>query len=178
MASVIFFSEAAKRAREAVNATGVKSIDLLESLVIDGSSCLPTFLFHRPWLSFPDVSNIDFEQLRQSAAENCCPILVAQPRDGENTVHRCAIPYRGIVSSYNDLARSDNGDQMPHVLGGKKHGVEIKLLEVFTGEFLQRLAILRKGRQALIVASRVRRQVAAAVRRANFEPGDKNQGPI
>jgi hypothetical protein len=99
--------------RVAVNNTGIKSISLLESVVIDGSSSIPT-LFIAPkhpalaaisgsaaWMvlgtglqktcaSFGPIrrisSNINLEQPSQGAAENRYALLVAQPRDGENTI--------------------------------------------------------------------------------------------
>jgi|SRR6266576_1322944 len=114
MASVIFLLPGtAETGRVAVNNTGVKSISLLESMVIDGSSSIST-LFAAPkpppmaatprsgtWMvlvtglqktcaSFGPIrrigSNINLEQPSQGAAENCYALLVAQPRDGENTI--------------------------------------------------------------------------------------------
>src|SRR2546425_10269173 len=67
---------------------------------------------------------------------------------------------------------------MAHILRGEEHGVVIKLLEILAGELLQGPAILGKGFQALIVAARVRRQVATAVRGADFEPREKIQSSV
>src|SRR5712671_3289218 len=114
MASVIFLSPGtADTARVAANNTGVKSISLLESGVIVGSSSIPTlFITPKPsalasisggaaWMvlgaglqktraSFGPIgrigSNINLEQPSQGAAENRYALLVAQPRDGENTI--------------------------------------------------------------------------------------------
>ena len=60
---------------------------------------------------------------------------------------------------------------MAQRLGGEDQRIEIELLEIFARLFLQRraLALVGKDRTAVIHARGVGRQVAAAVRRADFQ---------
>src|SRR5216683_1753990 len=67
---------------------------------------------------------------------------------------------------------------MPHVFRRKKDRIEIKLLQILSRKLLQRLAEIGKRSQALIAPARVRWQVAAAVRRANFQSWKKVQRSI
>src|SRR5258708_34813666 len=67
---------------------------------------------------------------------------------------------------------------MAQVLRRKKHGIEIQLLQIFAGQFLQRPAKIWKRRQALIAAAGIRWQIASAMRRADFQLRKKVQRSI
>src|SRR5216683_4361057 len=67
---------------------------------------------------------------------------------------------------------------MPHVLGRKKHGIVIKLLQILGRKLLQGFAQIGKCGQALIAPARVGGQVSAAVRRADFQSWEQIQRSV
>ena len=79
-----------------------------------------------------------------------------------------------MVRAEHQLADAHLGGQMPQRLGGEHERVVVQLTQV-----LRRLLLepdtrvhLRVDAQGIVRARRVRRQVAAAVGRAELEPGE------
>src|SRR5579883_1896926 len=115
------------------------------------------------------------QQLGGIAAEDRDLVVVAERRGGEDMVDGMLLPRNRMVGAEHDLARADLGDEVAQCLGREHQRVIVELVEIFGGLLLEmdvRIAVLRRDEAGVIVTRRIRRQVAAAVRRDDLETGE------
>src|SRR4029077_17203922 len=85
-------------------------------------------------------------------------------------VHRCECPRKRVVSPQTDLARADDGDQVPQGFRIEHDRIDIYLFQIFR-RLLQNLlrALLREHATSLIYSAVVAWKKAAAMRGADFQ---------
>src|SRR6266849_1162271 len=118
--------------------------------------------------------SLDAEQARRVAAQDRRLVLVAQRGGGEDVIDRMLLPWDRVIAAEHDLARADLRDQVAEPLGREDEGIEMELVEVFGRFLLQldvRIAVLRRDEAGMVGARRIGREIAAAVRGDDLEPG-------
>src|SRR5438094_3324991 len=115
---------------------------------------------------------LDPEQLRRRPAEHRHAFVVAQAWRAEDVVDRRLRPRERIVGAHHDLTGPGLGDEVAQRLGREDERVEVELLEILRRLLLQRLgAPVGEGHADRVGTRRVGRQIAAAVGRADLQPG-------
>ena len=109
-----------------------------------------------------------FAAVSPSIAARSSSLRPGVPRMWSTEVLR---PRERIVGAHDDLARADLGHQVAQRLGREDERVEVELPQILGRLLLElrRGAPVREGHADRVGARRVRRQVAAAVRRADLQ---------
>src|SRR5438445_328456 len=116
---------------------------------------------------------LDSEELRRRPAEHRHALVVAETGRAEDVVDRRPRPRERVIGAHDDLVRTGLGHQVAQRLGREDERVEVELLEIFRRLLPERFgAPVRKGHADRVGACRVGRQIAAAVRRADLQPGE------
>src|SRR5262245_35308562 len=105
--------------------------------------------------------------------QHCPKIRIVRTRRGKDVIHRRTIPWEWGVGPHKDLAHADLRNQMPHRFRCEYDGIVIELPQVFGRVFLERhrCTAVGKSRANSVRSRSVRAQMAAAMGRANLEPG-------
>src|SRR5258707_12782752 len=119
----------------------------------------------------------NFQQLAHGSAHERHAIGIAEARRRKNFIHRCYCPWERIIRAHADLADSACGDQVPESLRREDDRIEIELLHVFRGFFLNlHFALFRKDQAPMVHAISIRSKIAASMRCTDFQVGKAVKG--
>src|SRR4051812_31347498 len=135
---------------------------------------LPRMFMPQPWItstfmSVPE-SVLDAQQPGRRRPQYGDALVVAQAGRRHHVIHRLVLPRIREVGPQHDLARADVRNEVPQRFRREYQRIVVELLQVRRRLFLElRRDPLRERLQHRVGAIHVRREIAAAVRRADLQ---------